>query len=170
MRALSSPQPRPWYREPWPWLLMAAPAASVVMGVVMVVVGLRSEDGLVVDDYYKRGLEINQVLDREARAAALGLEAALAFSAGRDRLRVTLSGRTAAGDGATLRLVHPTRSGQDQIVVLAAGAGGQLEGVLRPPSAGAWHLVLEGDRGGWRLAGEWRTDEDRVTLRPSRRD
>lgn len=169
MRA-GSPPPRPWYREPWPWLLMAPPAAAVVMGIVMVVVGWRSDDGLVVDDYYKHGLAINQVLDREARAAALGLEAALAFSAGRDRVRVALAGQVAPGAGATLRLVHPTRSGQDQIVALAAGASGLLEGALRPPAAGAWRLVLEGERGGWRLAGEWRTGEDQVKLRPARRD
>jgi hypothetical protein len=165
-----SPPLRPWYREPWPWLLMAAPAAAVIMGIVMVVLGVRSEDGLVVDDYYKRGLAINQVLDREARAAALGLEASLAFSAGRERVSVALAGRPRADEGATLRLVHPTRSGQDQIVVLAAGSGGVLEGALLPPSPGVWRLVLEGDRGTWRLAGEWRTADDRVTLRPARRD
>jgi hypothetical protein len=164
-----SPPLRPWYREPWPWLLMAAPAAAVVMGVVMVVLGLRSEDGLVVDDYYKRGLAINQVLDREARAAALGLEASLAFSAARDRVRVTLSGGS-PGEGATLRLAHPTRSGQDQVVALAPQASGVLEGALRPPSPGTWRLVLEDGRGAWRLTGEWRNVDDRVTLRPVRRE
>jgi hypothetical protein len=169
MHVVSSPL-RPWYRQPWPWLLMIAPAAAVVMGIVMVVLGLRSDDGLVVDDYYKQGLAINQVLDREVRAAALGLEASLAFNPDRDRVRLALTGRAAAGEGATLRLVHPTRSGQDQVVVLATGGGGLLEGTLRPPVAGTWHLVLEGDRGNWRLAGEWRTVDDRVTLRPVRRD
>lgn len=165
-----APPVRPWYREPWPWLLMAAPAAAVVMGVVMVVLGLRTDDGLVVDDYYKRGLAINQVLDREARAAALGLEASLAFSPDRERVRLVLSGKTPPGRQATLRLVHPTRVGQDQVVAFAAAAGGNLEGALKPPSPGAWHLVLEDPGGLWRLAGEWRTADDRVTLRPARRE
>jgi len=70
---------------------MIPPAAAVVMGIVMVVLAVRSDDGLVVDDYYKRGLAINQVLDREARAAALGLVATLSFSPDRDRVRVLLS-------------------------------------------------------------------------------
>jgi hypothetical protein len=169
MAAMSSPL-RPWYREPWPWILMLAPAAAVAMGVVMVVLGLRSEDGLVVDDYYKRGLAINQVLDREAHAAALGLEASLAFNAERDRVRIALAGRGAANEGATLRLAHPTRAGLDQIVALVVGAGGVLEGTLRPPTVGTWRLVLEGDRGDWRLAGQWRTVDDRVTLRPAQRE
>lgn len=161
---------RPWYREPWPWLLMAAPAAAVVMGVVMVVLGLRSDDGLVVDDYYKQGLAINQVLDREARAAALGMEASLAFTPARDRVRLALAGRRPSGERATLRLVHPTRVGQDQVVSLADDASGILQGVLTPPSPGTWRLVLESADGAWRLAGEWRTSDDLVTLRPARRD
>lgn len=161
---------RPWYREPWPWLLMAAPAAAVVMGIVMLVLGLRSDDGLVVDDYYKRGLAINQVLDREARAAALGLEASLAFSPARDRVRLALTGRLQASERATLRLVHPTRVGQDQVVSLASGVGGVLEGAVTPPLPGTWRVVLESSDGAWRLAGEWRTADDRVTLRPAQRN
>lgn len=164
------PTVRPWYREPWPWLLMAAPAAAVVMGIVMVVLGLRSEDGLVVDDYYKRGLAINQVLDREARAAALGLEASLAFTPGRDRVRLVLTGKATSGERTTLRLVHPTRAGHDQVVSLASAPGGALEGTVQPPLPGTWRLVLESADGAWRLAGEWRTADDQVTLRPVGRE
>jgi hypothetical protein len=149
---------------------MGAPAAAVAMGIVMLVVGLRSDDGLVVDDYYKRGLAINQVLDREARAAALGLEASLAFTPGRDRVRLTLSGKASSSEPATLRLVHPTRAGQDQVVTLTVGAGGALEGALQPPLPGTWRLVLESSDGAWRVAGEWRTADDLVTLKPARQD
>jgi len=165
-----SPPLRPWYREPWPWLLMLAPAAAVAMGVVMVVLGLRTDDGLVVDDYYKRGLAINQVLDREARAAALGLQATLSFNPEGDRVRVLLSEGGARAARPTLRLVHPTRVGQDQTVALAPGAGGVLDGELAPVAPGTWRLVLEDSAGTWRLAGEWRTADRQVTLRPRRRE
>jgi hypothetical protein len=143
---------------------MAAPAAAIAMGVVMVVLALRSEDGLVVDDYYKRGLAINQVLAREAKAVELGLEASLAFSDGRDRVRVLISGARPAPDRATLRFVHPTRVGQDQSVPLAAAGAGVLEGRLSPPSSGRWRVVLEDPAGEWRLAGVWRTEEASVRL------
>jgi uncharacterized protein len=165
-----SPPLRPWYREPWPWLLMLAPAAAVAMGVVMVVLGLRTDDGLVVDDYYKQGLAINQVLDREARAAALGLQATLSFNPEGDRVRVLISEGGARAARPTLRLVHPTRVGQDQTVALAPGAGGVLDGELVPVSPGTWRLVLEDAAGQWRLAGEWRTVDRQVTLRPRRRE
>jgi hypothetical protein len=163
-----APPLRPWYREPWPWLLMLAPAAAVAMGIVMLVLGLRSDDGLVVDDYYKRGLAINQVLDREVRAAALGLGATLSFSPARDRVRVLVSGGGERVDRATLRLVHPTRAGQDQAVALATGAGGVLEGGLAPMPSGTWRLVLEDPDGAWRLTGHWRTADAQAVLRAGR--
>jgi hypothetical protein len=155
---------RPWYRHVWPWALMAAPAASIAMGVVMVLLALGSEDGLVVEDYYKRGLAINQVLARESRAAELGLAASLAFSPERTRVRLVLAGAAPALDRATLRLVHPTRTGQDQTVTLAAVSENVLEGALAPPAGGRWRLVLEDPGGEWRVAGTWNTDEAVATL------
>lgn len=164
-----APPVRPWYREPWPWLLMIPPGAAVVMGIVMMVLAVRSDDGLVVDDYYKRGLAINQVLDREARAAALGLAATLSFSPARDRVQVLISSAGQPVPQATLRLVHPTRAGHDQIVTLIPGAGGVLEGALTPVAPGAWRIVLEDPGGAWRLTGHWRTSDREATLRAAGR-
>ena len=62
----------PWYREPWPWIIMAGPAVVVVAGVVTAWIAFSGADGLVADDYYKQGLAINKVLAREQRAAFLG--------------------------------------------------------------------------------------------------
>ena len=65
----------PWYRQRWPWLLMLGPAIVVVAGIVTAVIAIETDDGLVADDYYKRGLAINQTLERAARTAVLGLTA-----------------------------------------------------------------------------------------------
>src|SRR4051812_31343236 len=43
---------RPWYREPWPWLLMSGPAIVVVAGCLTAGIAWKSDDGLVADDYY----------------------------------------------------------------------------------------------------------------------
>ena len=61
----------PWYREPWPWLLMAGPALVVVAGLTTAWIAVTHEDGLVADDYYKRGLAINQELRRDSAAVSL---------------------------------------------------------------------------------------------------
>src|SRR5690242_14239019 len=144
--------PNPWYREPWPWLVMAGPAAVVVAGAVTTVIAFRSFDGVVADDYYKQGLAINRVMAREAAAKRLGVTASLAFGAGRTRVRVTLAG---AADPASLRiaLVHRTLHAEDQSLLLARVAPRLYEGSMRVPRPGAYRLQVEDGEGRWRLAG-----------------
>ncbi len=140
---------QPWYREPWPWILMGGPATVVVASLATAWLAVRSDDGLVADDYYKQGLAINQVLRRSEAAERLGVTAELTLVDG--RVRVLLA---AAGDGAlTLQLAHPTRAGMDQSVRLNPVRPGVYEGRLAPVRAGRWHVVLE--QGAWRLAGDW---------------
>ena len=125
------------------------------MGIVTAWLAVRSDDGLVVDDYYKQGLAINQVLDRsEARAAQLGLQATLSFDPQGDRVRVVLSEGVSGASRPTLRLVHPTRAGMDQVVVLGLVPPGVYEGALAAAAPGTLACVLE-DSGGWRLGGDW---------------
>src|SRR6476646_7248847 len=85
----------PWYREPWPWLLMMGPAIVVVAGLFTAWLAVSHEDALVADDYYKQGLAINKEIGREAQAASLRLNARVLF--GSHRVRVFLSGDAPAG-------------------------------------------------------------------------
>jgi len=61
----------PWYREPWPWLLMAGPFIVIVAGIVTAWLAVSTSDGLVTDDYYKEGLAVAETLARSQRAEAL---------------------------------------------------------------------------------------------------
>jgi hypothetical protein len=150
---------RPWYREPWLWFIVAIPATTAVLGVVMTIVAFLTYDGLVADDYYKQGLAINQTIDREQRARALGLRASLAVE--RDgTAQLELRGE-AAPEMAVVRLLHPTRAGADRVGALAHRGGGVYTGTLRVPSAGRWRIVIEDDAGTWRLTGTW--DAERRT-------
>ena len=54
--------PRPWYRERWPWALLAGPAVVVVAAMATLWLAVTSDDGVVADDYYRRGLLINKDL------------------------------------------------------------------------------------------------------------
>jgi hypothetical protein len=145
-------QPRPWYREPWPWILMSGPASVIVAGVFTMALAFRTEDGLVADDYYKQGLAINQVLRRSERARELNLEAVVSFSG--SRVRVVLQGDEAP-PGLRLRWVHPARAGHDQSVVLHAAARGVYEGNFTPSGGETRRLVLEDTGANWRLTGTW---------------
>lgn len=141
---------KPWYREPWPWILMAGPAAVVVAGAVTLWLALESSDGLVADDYYKRGLAINRNLGLQEQAARRGIAADAALSRG--LLRVRLSG--AAPEALFAQLAHATRPGHDQKLRLAPVAPGVYETELLPLPPGRWRLTLEDPRREWRIVKE----------------
>ena len=138
-----------WYREPWPWILMAGPATVVVAGFFTAWLAVRSDDGLVVDDYYKQGLAINRTLKRSAAAERLGISARLTLADGRVQVQL---GAARSGP-LTLLFAHPTRAGMDQKVKLSLVQAGIYEGQLQPLRPGRWHVFLE--QSDWRLAGDW---------------
>lgn len=150
---------RPWYREPWPWLLMAGPALVVVAAIVTLGLALDGNDGLVADDYYKRGLAINQVLARDRVAAAHKYVAGVDFNPGFRRVRVTLTGDETP-PALLLNLAHATRAGEDRVVPLAATGQGVYEAPLEPPAAGRWRLTLEDAGRSWRLSADARIPQD----------
>ena len=77
---------RPWYREPWPWILMSGPLAVIVAGAFTTWIAFATADGLVAEDYYKQGLGVNRLLAREANAARQGIVAQVALPGDRHRI------------------------------------------------------------------------------------
>jgi hypothetical protein len=148
-------QPRAWYRQLWPWLLMLMPALALVGGLITWWIAAVTSDPLVVDDYYREGRAINRTLARDALAQQLGLGATL--SAGPDGSAVVELRARAAFDAPaqlTLRLVHATRGELDRTLTLAAiGQGRYVAAGQRLPESGRWHLILEGPERQWRLVG-----------------
>jgi hypothetical protein len=81
---------RPWYREPWPWILAAGPLIVVIAGIYTAWLAVQSNDGLVTDDYYRKGLAANQTIARSDEAARMGLAAGIRISG--DTLSVRFAG------------------------------------------------------------------------------
>jgi uncharacterized protein len=149
-----NPAARPWYREPWPWMLMAGPFTVIVAGMITLWLAIESSDGLVADDYYKRGLAINQTLSRERLALERHYRAQVTFSADARRVRVMLSGDGELPAAMQLQLAHPTRAGMDERVMLHASAPGWFEAQLAAPVRGRRLIVLEDAARTWRLSAE----------------
>lgn len=155
--ATLEPTPKRWYQEPWPWFLMAGPFIVVVAACITAWIAVKSSDPLVTDDYYKKGLAINQTLAQSKLAAEMGIEARLRLTD--NRVEVGIS--SAADDSnhmpppATLRLTlsHPTRAGLDQTVELKAIGGLRYASDLRLPASGHWIVMVEDGAETWRLLG-----------------
>ena len=142
--------PTPWYRERWPWILMSGPAAVIVAGAFTTWIAFATADGLVADDYYKRGLGINAVLKREETAAQRGIEAHIGRTGGEVRLQL----RGAEPPVLFLSLVHATRAGYDVRLRLERAADGSYRSALPPLAAGHWRAVVDDARGEWRVVQE----------------
>jgi hypothetical protein len=144
--------PRRWHREPWPWLLAAGPLAVVVASLCSAWLAVRSDDGLVAEDYYKRGLMINQKLAHAPAAAALQPGATVRVAAnGEVRARLHGIPNAVSGMPATirLRLAHPGHPAPERVVPLARDAEGDYVGMLPEQTPGRWIVILESDE--WRL-------------------
>ncbi|MBI3779416.1 MAG: FixH family protein [Gammaproteobacteria bacterium] len=142
-----------WYRVPFVWLLIGLPLTAVVGSFVSLALAIHSDDGLVEDDYYKRGMEINRQLDRDKAAAARGLESTLDFDDAHHELRVRLNARQAMAwpDNVTLKLMHATRAGLDKTVLLPRQADGSYRMPLPDLAPGHWNVQIAAQD--WRLTG-----------------
>ena len=146
-----SPPAKPWYRDRWPWLLIAGPGIVVVAGFATAWLAWSTDDGVVADDYYKRGLVINKQLERSQRGDALGLGAVLEITSG-GAVRMHLSGIADGAAPAIVRakLANATRAGDDRVATLERGADGAYTGRMAPLPPGRWLVSVETDA--WRLS------------------
>jgi hypothetical protein len=133
-------------------MIIAIPLSSVVVGMIMLGISIRSWDGLVEDDYYKHGKEINRVLERDRKARNHAIEATLVVADSDVMVDLRHDGTLMVPATLELRLLHRTRSGLDRSVVLTAGPDGRYTGRLEEDTSGRWVVQLE--TGTWRVSGE----------------
>jgi hypothetical protein len=139
---------RRWYREPWPWLLMAGPLVVVAASLASAWIAVRSDDGVVADDYYKQGLAINRRLQRADADPARHLGATIAVTT-QGEVRVLIEGLVDAPRELRLQLARPGAATGNAIVHLRPGPDGEYIGVLPEQTSGRWIVTLES--GTWRL-------------------
>lgn len=145
----------PWYKQRWPWFLIAGPATVVVAGVITVWLAVISNDGLVSDDYYKQGLAVNQTMHRDQQAGVLGLSADLMRSGNQLRLMIASGQSVVLPQDISVKFSHPTRAGNDQLVKMTGEGQGFYAGKLDESIVGRWFVTIEDPAAQWRLSGEW---------------
>lgn len=144
----------PWYRQFWPWFLIALPGAVVIAGFVTLYIANRHADDLVVDEYYKEGLAINRQLARQHAAEDLGIRARVTNQG--QQITVEMSGPV---DAPQLRLIlsHPMEAERDLTLPLTRAAQGRYTITIPTDIEGRWHWIIDaGDGSEWRLDGDQR--------------
>lgn len=154
MRPVNRDRSAPWYKQFWPWFLIALPASVVLAGFYTLFLANRYADDLVVDDYYREGLAINRELKRQRAAENRGITAKVSQTNRELTIRVT-----GAVDANQLRLQlsHPLEASQDFTVPVARRSTDTYHVMLPEPLSGRWHWILDiGEASAWRLDGEQR--------------
>lgn len=155
-----------WYKHRWPWILMAIPACSVVLGIVLITLAIRNPAILVVDNYYAEGRGINQSLELDDIAAQRNIQASVQISAERVQLQLSANNSPLNEDGLSLYVYHVTDNTRDRTFVLAPAFHPAFsgQGVYEPATAEdtrelreimssntSWYFELRGADNDWRL-------------------
>ena len=155
---------KPWYKYGFVWLMLGLPASAVIAGITTVFIAAHEPDSLVVDEYYKDGLAINAVIERDRQAVEMGLGARLEFGNTGVRLYMQ-SGTTLAEGPLTLKLIHPARAEHDQELVLAPFGDNYYEASgMEPLAAVSWEVQVSDMGGKWRLVKKQRLADNPVLL------
>jgi hypothetical protein len=145
--------------EPYILLVIAPPLAAVIGGLITLWIASKHPDGMVVDDYYRYGLTINNRIVEDEQANHLNLKATLRMtpaSCGATAtpcLKIKLDGNLAPlPNELTITFWHATQSGIDQTLLLIHTMDQFYQAPLMQTLAlGKWHVVLQGKD--WRLTG-----------------
>jgi hypothetical protein len=146
------PHPAPWYRQFWPWYLIGLLLLGVTGTSVLIVSAIEHPDALVVDNYYKEGLAINRTLDRQRRAAAMGIVADIRYDSGSAILSIHLTAKQAIRAASlSLHFVHATLANRDYRVTLQRTSADNFQARLASLRAGNYDVLLEPDNRTWRV-------------------
>ncbi len=163
---------QPWYKQFWPWFIIALLSSSVIASLTTVWISMQTTDSLVV----KSGDDVQMVAERrvsaEQLASELGLAALLDIDPRTGAVAVAMRSGILASTPQQLALEfsHPAFAERDQLLTLHraqpdASGNPVWSGHFVTVPEGRWYVTLRsGDD--WRVSGEWQ-GEARLTLRPA---
>jgi uncharacterized protein len=149
----------PWYRQTWPWILIAIPFSSVCVGSYFAYIAIHGADPMVQEQYYAAGQSINKVIAAGQRAQQMGLAGSLDFAGNKVSLVLTDKKATVLPPVLNVQLSHPTIASLDQSVTLVASEPGHYAGQMKPTSATRWDITIAAPDNAWSLSGRWNRDE-----------
>lgn len=124
---------------------------TVVVNVVVISLAVRSNDGLVTENYYRHGLRYDEERARELNKPGWKVALAAPHTAKAPApVVVTLQDRTASpltGAKVTLKLYRPTLAGYDQLVPMQETERGRFEAIVNLPLDGLWDATIAIEKG-----------------------
>lgn len=143
---------KPWYKQFWPWFLIALPATVVIWTIMTVIVFTQNSVDLVTEDYYKKGKGINVDISKVNIAKELGLSASLNEKG--NSVIITLDkGKLDHFPAISAMFVHRTLPDRDFTQLLTADARGNYTLTLDHHLEGPWFIELTPHDSEWLVQG-----------------
>ncbi|PSW06250.1 FixH family protein [Photobacterium lipolyticum] len=143
---------KPWYKQFWPWFVIAIPATSVIYSLTAVYIFSQNQVDLVAENYYKEGKAINVDLSRLRVSDALKLKASVNV----DENSIVLNfdkGDLATYPNLRVTFTHRTLANNDFTQMVSADLKGTYRFNAPEPLLGPWFVELEPFDGDWMLQG-----------------
>ncbi|MFA0143935.1 FixH family protein [Vibrio kanaloae] len=142
----------PWYKQFWPWFLIALPATVVIWTIMTVIVFTENSVDLVTEDYYKKGKGINVDISKVNIAKELGLSASINEKG--NSVIITLNkGKLDHFPAINAMFVHRTLPDRDFTQLLTADASGNYTLTLDHEMQGPWFIELSPHNSEWLVQG-----------------
>lgn len=145
----------PWYRQFWPWFLLAPLIMTVCLSTYMLRVAFTQDQAVVSDNYYKNGLAINRLMDDLAAAKTLGVNAKVVLDDEKLLLILDASQVLPADLSLILTFSHPVSQKKDVRLDLQSVGNQQFVAKVPALDQGKWYLDIESsklsDLPAWRL-------------------
>lgn len=141
---------KPWYKQFWPWFLIAIPCSSLIVGSQVFRLAMDGTNSMVVDDYYKEGKSINARLDKIVKAQELNIKTSLSIQPGNIALSFE-SGAPTSGEALQLDFFHATQEAKDIVVLLTRDANGIYRSNEEFIISGKWRLRLTPLDESWKI-------------------
>ncbi|PKF78031.1 hypothetical protein CW749_19020 [Vibrio sp. vnigr-6D03] len=144
---------QPWYKQFWPWFLIALPATVVVASFVTLGIFSKNSVSLVAEDYYKKGKGINIDISKQNAARDLSLSANVSTSSNRIVIDFD-KGELEHFPALVVTFSHRTLADRDFSQTLSANALGQYAINLDNEIEGPWFVEVEPHNKEWLIQGK----------------
>lgn len=144
---------QPWYKQFWPWFLIALPSCVVIASFTTLFIFSQNSVSLVAEDYYKKGKGINIDLSRINQSKAMGVAATLSSTNGEVMINFN-KGELDLFPALIVTFTHRTLANKDFQKVVSADAKGIYSVTLDEPLSGPWFVEVEPHTKEWLLQGK----------------
>lgn len=146
-------KPNPWYREPWPWVILGILGLGVTSGLSILTIGLSNPPQIVTGDFALLGKAVVDTHVRTDRARALGLDGEVIMNGDQIALNLKAEDFTVLPEHLLIQFQHPARSELDTTTLLLRQTDGTYTGALAAVPHERARVIVSDPQQTWWLAG-----------------